>query len=154
MRLWVGLAFLAALAGCGEPQPDAGLNEKVSEAWVRLPAAEGRPGAAYFRLSGVEGGDVLLAVDSPEVATVELHETVEVAGAMSMEPLESVEVPSGEVVLFEPGGKHAMLFGIREDAGPGAEISLNFRFDSGRDIQARAHVVGPGDPSPFGEPGE
>lgn len=141
------------LAACGsEPAPDPA--EPVEDAWVRLPAVEGRPGAAYFTLNGGEAGDVLVAVDSPEVATVELHESRMDGRAMTMRPVASIEVPAGGSVTLAPRGLHAMLFGIAEGAEAGGTLPLNLRFDSGRDIQVAARVVGAGDASPYAEPAE
>lgn len=151
-KLVLGISILL-FAACGsEPEPEP--VERVEQAWVRLPAAEGRPGAAYFTLNGGESGDVLLAVDSPHVATIELHESRTEGTAMAMRPVDAVEVPAGGSVALASRGLHAMLFGISEDVVAGGTLPLNLRFDSGRDVQVEAQVVGAGDESPFAATGE
>ena len=136
------------LAACSQ-QPAADPAEKVADAWIRLPSVADRPGAAYFTLNGDEGDDALLAIDSPAADRAELHETAMADGHMTMQPIGKVDLASGESVVFAPGGKHAMLFGMRDGIAPGDRIPLNFRFDSGRDIQVEAVTVGAGDPAPF-----
>ncbi|MEO1168359.1 MAG: copper chaperone PCu(A)C [Pseudomonadota bacterium] len=138
-----------ALVACSQPE-ETGPVETVEDAWVRLPAVDGRPAAGYFMLNGGEAGDTLLAIDSERVATIELHETVMEDGAMRMRPIMSAEMPPGEAVSFEPGGRHAMLFGVDPEITPGTSLTLNFRFDSGRDVSVDAVTIAAGDEPPFG----
>lgn len=145
MRRAIILAFaLAVLAGCAPQAP----RDPVTEAWVRLPAVEGRPAAAYFTLNGKEIEDTLIAVESPMAQRVELHESREQGGRMTMKPIETVVVPANDAVLFEPGGKHAMLFDVDPRIRPGARLTLDFRFDSGRDVRLDVPTVAAGDPRP------
>lgn len=137
------------LSSCG-PAAETRPTETVENAWVRLPAVDGRPAAAYFILHGGEAGDTLLAIDSERVATIELHETIMEGGAMRMRPIMSTDMPPEETVAFEPGGRHAMLFGIDPEITPGTSLSLNFRFDSGRDVSIIAVTISAGEEPPFG----
>ena len=150
MRLPI-VAALAPLAliACSTAE-EAGPVETVENAWVRLPAVDGRPAAAYFTLNGGEAGDTLLAIDSERVANIELHETIMDGEAMRMRPIMSADMPPGEAVNFEPGGRHAMLFGIDPEITPGTTLSLNFRFDSGRDVTVEAETIAAGDEPPSG----
>lgn len=142
------LGMIALLGACEqEDQPPAPV-ERVSDVWVRLPAVDGRPGAAYFTLNGGEAGDTLIAVESARVATIEMHESMEQDGRMTMTPIRAVDAPAGGSVRFEPGGRHAMLFGIDPSVTPGSRVALDFRFDSGRDVRVEAPVVAAGDPRP------
>jgi hypothetical protein len=148
MRFAILVALSLALTACASPEQEAPADP-VENAWVRLPAVEGRPAAAYFELHGGDQGDMLIAVDSERVATIELHETVEAEGRMTMRPINAAEVPPGETVAFAPGGRHAMLFGIDPEVTPGTRLALDFRFDSGRDVRVEAITVAAGDPPPF-----
>jgi len=149
MRLPIAAAIASITLFACSPAEESGPVEAVENAWVRLPAVDGRPAAAYFTLNGGEAGDTLLAVDSERVATIELHETTMEDGAMRMRPIMSVDLPAGETVAFEPGGRHAMLFGIDSEITPGTQLSLNFRFDSGRDVSVDAETIAAGDSAPF-----
>lgn len=144
----IAVAATMALVACSSAE-ETGPIETVEDAWVRLPAVDGRPAAAYFVLNGGESGDTLLAIDSERVATVELHETIMDDEAMRMRPIMSADIPPGETIVFEPGGRHGMLFGIDPEITPGTPITLNFRFDSGRDVSVDAVTVAAGDPPPF-----
>ena len=148
------LAALSAilLTGCGSPE-EGPPRERIENAWVRLPAVDGRPAAAYFDLYGGEDGAVLIAMNSERVETIALHETVERDGVMRMEPLGTVEAQLGQTVHFEPGGRHAMLFGLDPEITPGTRLPLSFRFDNGRDVRVEAVTIGAGDEAPFGEEG-
>lgn len=146
-RLFPAL-LLAVPASCGGVDEAAAPAQPVTEAWVRLPAVAGRPGAAYFMLNGGEADDALIAVESPMAERVELHESIAGGGAMTMNPIQRVEVSANSTVAFEPGGKHAMLFGIDPGVTPGERITLDFRFESGRDMRVAAAAVAAGDPGP------
>jgi len=149
MRLPIAAAIASiALFACS-PAEETGPVETVENAWIRLPAVDGRPAAAYFTLNGGEADDTLLAVDSERVATIELHETIMEGEMMRMQPIMSTDLPAGETEVFEPGGRHAMLFGIDPEITPGTLLSLNFRFDSGRDVTVDATTIAAGDEAPF-----
>jgi len=150
---FAAIALFAALSACGSAAEETA-PDPVENAWVRLPAVDGRPAAAYFTLHGGEAGDTLIAVDSERVATIKLHETMMEGGAMRMQPIMSVDVPAGETVAFEPGGRHAMLFGIDPEVTAGTNLTLHFRFDSGRDVSVEATAVGAGDDAPVQESGQ
>ena len=81
-------APLAAQAG------DMGMAHKgdiqISDAWVRV-ALPNRPTAGYMMLmNGGGAGDRLVAANSPDFETIELHESSMKDGVMSMTPIEAV----------------------------------------------------------------
>lgn len=135
-------AILLALTAC-KPAAPAG-EPAVENLWVRLPAAPGRPGAAYFTLRGGSDPAVLTGVSSPRSAKAELHESRMEGGVMRMRPLETIDIPAGGEVQFEPGGRHVMLFGIDPALQPGDRMEITFQLDPRREIVAQAEVRGPG----------
>ncbi|MBO9621360.1 MAG: copper chaperone PCu(A)C [Sphingomonas sp.] len=145
MRGFPGIVAVALLAAACQQQP---VETKVERAWVRLPAAAGRPGAAYFTVRGGSKGDTLLQVSTPAAVRAELHETMDHAGMKSMQPVHDLAVPSGGTLAFAPGGKHVMLFDVGPAVKPGDQVPLALAFASGRKIEVQAKVVGPGDPEP------
>ncbi|MBC2778234.1 copper chaperone PCu(A)C [Parasphingopyxis marina] len=150
--LLAGFAAIA-LSACSQGADEAPADP-VENAWVRLPAVDGRPAAAYFTLHGGDAGDTLIAVDSERVASIELHETTMEGGAMRMRPIMSVDIPAGETIAFEPGGRHAMLFGVDPEVTAGTNLTLHFRFDSGRDVSIEAATIDAGDDAPAQESGQ
>lgn len=137
----VAMAFL--VAGCEKPAALA-----VEDAWVRMPAAAGRPGAAYFTVQGGAQADTLVAVSTPAALRTELHESMHAGGAMTMQPLRDVAVPAGGTLAFAPGGKHVMLYDIGPAVKPGQQVPLTLAFAGGKRIEVQARVVGAGDPAP------
>ncbi|RHW16593.1 copper chaperone PCu(A)C [Sphingomonas gilva] len=134
---------LLALAGCGqEPQL------RVSDGWVRLAAAPGRPAAAYFTVHGGPAPARLISVDSSVVVRAEMHETTKQDGAMRMRPIESVEIPAEGEVSFAPGGKHVMFFNVNPGIKPGSAVPMIFTFADGMRIQYSARALAAGDPPP------
>jgi copper(I)-binding protein len=130
------LPLLLLAASCGNDRREPA----VEEAWIRLPAANGQPGAAYFRLEGNIEGTRLTGITSPLIRRVELHETVERKGISRMEKRKDVEFPSRGALVFEPGGRHAMLFGIGRSVVAGGTVPLTFSFNTAPPVTVDAEV--------------
>ncbi|WP_326525388.1 copper chaperone PCu(A)C [Sphingomonas sp.] len=142
MRLvMMGAMAAVLLAGCGqraEPQ--------VEGAWVRLPAVEGRPAAAYFTLKAGGAPVTLLSVRTPAAVRTELHESMKGhGGMMTMKPLKQIDVAAGATLAFEPGAKHVMLFDVNPALKPGGEMVLTLAFADGKTVEAKAALRGAGD---------
>ncbi len=137
-------ALALLLAGCGKV-PDAA----VEDAWVRLPAVAGRPGAAYFHLRAGAKPITLLKVSTPAAIRTELHESMtRSSGMMSMAPIAQLAVPASDSIDFAPGGKHVMLFDVSPSLKPGTTAKLTLSFADGTTMDTQARVVGAGDAPP------
>jgi periplasmic copper chaperone A len=145
---FASLAGTLVLAGCDRPPADG--TVRVSDVWVRLPAARSRPGGAYFRMEAGSEGTRLLGISSPSVRWVELHETSMSGSKTKMKQHKEVEFPSRGELVFEPGGRHAMLFGIDSKVKAGQRIPLTFSFNVAPPITVEAQVVAAGDEAPHG----
>ena len=142
--LGVMLVLAATLGGCGGPS-----RVEVDDAWIRLPAVPGRPGAAYFTLHGGRSDATLIDVTADIAIRAEMHESMTGAGGMAgMKPLASVAVPAGTKVAFTPGGRHVMLFDINPKAKAGRIYKLTLNFANGGRIYADAMTVGAAAPAP------
>lgn len=132
------LAALLLLSACSrEPAAPA---VSVEKAWVRLPAVQGQPAAAYFTLQASGGEAVLTDVSSPAAERIELHESRNEDGVSRMVPLARVEMASGTDVVFDPGGKHAMVFGLGPEVRPGGTVPLTFSFAGAPPVTTEAEV--------------
>lgn len=141
-RLLAAAAFLA-LAACDRAPEEPRVG--VEEAWVRLPAVPGRPGALYFTLTANNDPTRLVAIESDQVERIELHDSRMEGGVARMVPLAPGEATFGNGrLVFEPGGKHAMLFGIDPAIEPGDRLSLTLRFDPAPPVDVAAEVRGAG----------
>jgi len=134
--------LLAACGGAASPDP------VVSDAWVRLPAVPGRPGAAYFTVAGGTEASRLVAVESPAAGRIELHRMAMQGRAMTMQRLDGAAVPAGQRVRFAPGGDHGMVFDVAPTLKAGDSVRLDFRFERGTAVSAQARVVAAGDDAP------
>ena len=132
-----------ALPSCSQEREEA----TVDNAYIRLPVIPGRPGAAYFTLRGGRDPLTLHGIESPQVERIELHESVMSGGTMRMEALKEIALPSQGTVSFEPGGRHAMLFGIDPSLKPGDLIKLTLKLKPPVEITTEAVVRGPVDAS-------
>jgi copper(I)-binding protein len=143
MRLALGIAYIA-LAGCNAPAPD---GVAVEGATINLPAVSGRPGAGYFTVTAGKKPARLVSVTSPRIQRIELHDSGMVGAVMRMGPLRDTNIPAGGTLKLEPGGKHAMLFGIDPVVKPGDHIPLTFTFEPAPPVTVEADVLGPGESS-------
>ncbi|WP_066797785.1 copper chaperone PCu(A)C [Sphingomonas soli] len=144
MRAFLGIVSLAVLSACQQPA-----ELKADQAWVRLPAAEGRPGAAYFTVHGGDQSDTLLSVTTPAALRTELHESMKGEhGMMAMKPITDVAIPARGSLAFAPGGKHVMLFDLGPRVAAGQRIPLKLSFAGGKTLEVEAMVVGAGDAAP------
>lgn len=115
-------------------------SPSVSNAWVRLPAATGRPGAGYMVVQGGAQADALVSASSPSAERIEIHSMTMDGGVMRMRAEPSIAVPAGQTVEFRPGGNHLMLFGLDPRLKPGDRIDLTLTFRSGATAQVRAQA--------------
>ena len=115
---------------------------QLTDAWVRLPAAAGRPAGGYFTAHGTANADTLASVTSPKAERIEMHSMVQDGATMKMRAEPSFALPANGELTFAPGGSHLMLFGLPGDLKPGDKVPLTFHFASGAavsvDAEARA----------------
>ena len=150
--LTVVAAVLALLAaGCGDDSDDTG-GVEVSGAWSRASPMVADAGAVYMDLEAGETTAVVAASVSDEVATeVELHETAAMDDgdmddgdmddmAMTMRPVERIELPAGETVSLAPGGLHIMLLGLVEPLEVGDEFDVTLSLEDGDELVVAVEV--------------
>ena len=132
----------AALYGCNRAPAEPRVT--ADDVMVTLPAVPGRPGAAYFKLRTNRSPTTLLGVTSPLVQRIELHQSMDKGMAKITSP-EDLSFSGNGRLAFEPGGKHAMLFGIHKSVKVGDKIPLTLTLDPVPAVTVEAEVRGPGD---------
>lgn len=144
MRFGVRIAAAALLlSGC-----QAETEVSASDAWVRLPATPGGPGAAYFTVHGGGEPATLLQVSAPMASSTELQENqaqTQRAGSdvtVRMVPIPRMEVPAGGTLTLSPTTRHVLLLGVSGDARPGYSAPISLHFAGGRTIELQARLVG------------
>lgn len=135
-----GLMLASCGGGPGEPRAEG--------AWIRLPAVAGRPAAAYVTITGGREAAQLRTMQVPAARLVELHRTASTGGVMSMDPVDTIDVPAGGVVKLAPGGDHAMLFDLDPALKAGGTTRMTLMFDHAPAIELEATLVAPGGSAP------
>jgi periplasmic copper chaperone A len=146
MRRLLPLAPLLMVAACARLPSEP----TVTLAWVRLPAVTGQPAAAYFTIQGGRRDEALVQVASALAPRAELHASMTgTSGMTMMKPLASVDVPAGARIVFKPGARHVMLYGLDPAIVPGTAVPLRFGFASGKTAEAEAKTVAAGGDPPY-----
>jgi hypothetical protein len=113
------VTFLIVLA-CSSEQPPL-LAEDLK---IVRPVPGMSMGAGYLTLENNSEKPISITrVHSPELVSVEMHESVLEDGISRMYKLQEVVILPGQSVSFEPGGKHLML---RYRATIPARMTLQF----------------------------
>ena len=123
------------LSGCAAPAAE---GVEVREAWAR-PAPQGGNGAIYFVIRSTEE-DEIVGVSSDVAEAVEMHESRMSGDVMEMHQSHSVPLPAAEEVLFEPGGLHIMLIGLKQDLKAGDEFEISLQFKNHQEVQLNIPV--------------
>ena len=148
------LALAGALAACQQAEqsapdgqesvisgPEAKPGLSLDTGKLVLNAVDGRPAAAYFTLEnrGAEAVELVSAhVEGAE--RTEMHETK--GGTMAA--IGSLTLAAGETAVFEPGGKHVMIFGLPTTITPGAPVEITLSFADGDKLSAPLQVEAAG----------
>jgi len=137
MKRRVIFTFLAAifLAACNTVE-----DIEVHEAWSR-PTAQGDTAAAYFSIHNhTDIDDELIGASSTLADAVEMHESKMENDVMKMNMVPSVPLAAGDELMFEPGGLHIMLIGIKQELKVGDQYELILHFKNHADITVNVKV--------------
>lgn len=134
----LGAAGAASLLGSCGPTPQL----KVKEAVLTLSPVDGNPSSYHFNVYGGPADVYLLRVSSPSTIRTEMHDVGVDAktGAVTMQPMSRVLIPSGETVAFKKGGKHVMMWGVNLVPRRLGEIETEFLFSNNQRILVKARV--------------
>ncbi len=87
----------------------------VSTSWSQALPAVAKNGVAYLIIkNNSTRQDKLISASSPIAERVEIHSHQHIDGVMRMRKVEHVDLAQGTATIFEPGGLHVMLIGLKE----------------------------------------
>lgn len=128
------LAGMALVTAC---TPKEGIE--VRDAWIRT-APQGGNSAMYFIIHNYSADDELVGVSTEVTDAAEMHESSMVNDVMQMRVVMSVPLASGEDVVFESGGLHVMLVGLKKEAKVGDMVDIVLHFKNNEDIRLQVPV--------------
>lgn len=115
----------------------------IEKAEFRPPLGSTGVGAAYFTIRSAKD-DAIIAISSSAADSIEIHTSVTKDGRSSMQRIETLELPAGKTVRFEPGGNHLMVFSPRvEPSASGFPITIELQ-SGGRETVSFEIVTGGG----------
>ncbi len=141
--LLVAGALAGACGGSGPPLARVG-EVAVEAGFAFAPVATEMAAYLSLRNRGV-ADDTLLAVTSPDAASVMVHRAESDGGRVTMTMLDRLPLPAGALTAMAPGGLHLMLTGLGRGLSPGDTVSLELRFGGGRTAAVRVPVRAYGD---------
>lgn len=136
-RFALAASLVTALAACGSPQ-----GPQVDNARVRALITGQDKTVAYMDVSNPTAAAItLVGASAASVRAMEIHTTRMDDGVMRMRRLQSVEIPAGETIRFEPGGRHLMLFGVKSLE---ATLPVQLEFADGSVVEVTFERIAPG----------
>ncbi|MDH1262414.1 copper chaperone PCu(A)C [Pseudomonas sp. GD03944] len=113
----------------------------IEHPWSRAMPPVAPTAAAYFVVQNKgQGADRLLSVQTPVAGKAELHEHVHADGVMKMQHVQTVDIPAGGEVKFEPMGYHVMLFNLKQQAKDGERFPLTLTFEKAGKVEVEVAV--------------
>lgn len=136
------LTLPAAMAA--HPAGRAG-DVEVVDAWARATPPGAQNGAVYLTIRNTgKTAERLLGAASDRAERTELHTSETRNGVATMVQLSAVDLPAGETVRFEPGGRHVMLVGLRQPLKAGERIALTLRLERAGELKLELPVKAAG----------
>ena len=118
------------------------------DVWVRSLPPGTAVTAAYGSLMN-HGSDTVTIVNVTSTTGTEaqMHDVIVDGDQRKMKQLNSVDIAPGELLVFEPGGRHIMLLGITDAPEEGSDLALCALSALGTEACTRAPVArqAPGD---------
>lgn len=104
----------------------------ISDAWIKYLPPVVPVRAGYMVISNNNAQQIrVIHIESDVFTKVDIHETVEKDGMMTMRPVMPLTIPAGETFKLAPGGLHLMMMKPAEKLKPGDQISVTLHFGSG-----------------------
>ncbi len=115
---------------CTMPAMSAPLT--ITAAWIKNLPPVVPVRAGYMTITNTSDQSVsIVDISSKFFTAVEMHETVENSGMMSMQALTSLTVAAGTKRELKPGGIHLMMMQPTQTLELGSLVAITLLFDNG-----------------------
>jgi len=111
--------------------PGSAESLQITEAWIKNLPMVVPMRAGYMNITN--NGSSKIAIESlasESFEKIEIHQSIEIDGMMSMQPIPGLAVLPGESIQLEPGGYHLMMMNPLQDLKLGDKIIVTLRFDN------------------------
>jgi len=121
-------------------------QSQVNNAWVRATVAGQLSSGAFMTLQA-DTDSKLISVQSPVAKLVQIHQSSMKDDVMSMQQVESVALPAGKPVSFDPHGYHIMLMDLTAQIKEGDTVPLTLTVENAKGeketikVEARARSL-------------
>jgi len=133
---------MAALSASATAQAGAPQGVSLSQQWFRF-ITPTIPAAGYFTLSNSAAApEMLVGANSPDCASLMLHQSVTKNGVEQMIMVPKVAVPAHGTLRFAPGGYHLMCMSPAAALRPGQSVPVTLRFAGGETMGVNFPVRG------------
>jgi len=103
---------------------------QITDAWIKnLPMAV-PVRAGYMHISNNQNLEVtVVSLQSKSFESIEIHQSLEVDGMMSMRPVDVLSIPAGGSLELAPGGFHLMMMNPLEELIPGQKVIVTLYYE-------------------------
>ncbi|MEO0444358.1 MAG: copper chaperone PCu(A)C [Pseudomonadota bacterium] len=129
----VGLAMLFTLFffDNSKPTPTVEHTETVRHVLGKATSPGVLTTAVYFEIVNTDEIDWVLIGGNTDIAeNVEIHEHALIDGLTQMRKIDSITIKKQSSLLFEPGGYHIMLIGLKKQLRSDEKINLSLQFQN------------------------
>ncbi|MBI1273786.1 MAG: copper chaperone PCu(A)C [Alphaproteobacteria bacterium] len=110
----------------------------IGHVWARV---TGATGAVYLPLlNGGAEPDALTGASTPAAAEASLHEVIKDGDIARMREVQEIPLLPGKPVALRPGGRHIMLFDVRQAYKAGDTFPLTLHFAQAGEAVVEVHV--------------
>lgn len=115
---------------------------EATNVWARATPPAAKNGAAYMVLTNdTAKADRLIDAASDVAERVEIHTHLMENNVMRMRRIDGVDVEPGTPVVFQPGGLHIMLIGLKQPLVAGTSFELTLVYRDAGPVKVTAEVM-------------
>ncbi|WP_435105724.1 copper chaperone PCu(A)C [Arhodomonas sp. AD133] len=141
LRSVLATATLTAVTAAAAHSFEAGALT-IESPWARATPPGAPSAAVYFTVTSDGAADHLtgVSVDEAIAAHASLHRTVRENDTARMEPVDTAPVSAQRPLVFEPGGYHVMLTGLKKTLAEGDRFPITLEFAQAGDVDVEVTV--------------
>lgn len=104
----------------------------ITDAWIKNLPPVVPMRAGYMQIENSSDTTYrITGVESEVFTTIDIHESIEKNGMMSMQPISSLVIEAGTTVKLAPGGIHLMMMEPKQVLKPGDRVNISLEYDNG-----------------------